>query len=207
MHEKFLSLPPLKQQKIINAGMEQFAIKGYARSSTNEITKDAHISKGLLFHYFRNKKEFYLFLVDHAVKVATEEFYLNLDKSETDIFNIWRNTAILKFNLMRKFPNIINFIMSAYFEEAEDVATELANIKKDFDPMHLKKIFKNVDASKFKDDIDIPKAMQVISWTMEGLIEQERNKAKHLPIQSFNIEETLQRIDHYLDVLKDCFYK
>ena len=62
MNEKFFSLPPEKQQRILNAGFRVFSQNSYKQSPTSEIAAEAGISKALLFHYFRNKQELYLFL-------------------------------------------------------------------------------------------------------------------------------------------------
>ncbi len=207
MNSKFFEMDVYKQRKIINAAMREFANKGYRKASTNEIVKDSGISKGLLFHYFRNKKELYLYLFDRAVEVANDEFYAGIDYTETDVLKIWRNMALLKFNLMRKFPEIINFIMSAYFEEAEEVVAELQVKKEKFNPAIVNELFNKIDTSKFKEDLEVGKALQVITWTMEGLIEQERSKARDVSVENFNIDETIEKIDHCLMVLKDCFYK
>ncbi|EEF68493.1 TetR/AcrR family transcriptional regulator, partial [Holdemania filiformis] len=66
MNEKFYELPPEKQQRIINAGLEVFGAHDYPQASTDDMTAKAEISKGLLFYYFKNKKEFYLFLFDYC---------------------------------------------------------------------------------------------------------------------------------------------
>ncbi|OLO26803.1 TetR family transcriptional regulator [Alkalihalophilus pseudofirmus] len=207
MNSKFFDIDPSKQKKIINAAMREFAHKGYRKASTNEIVKDSGISKGLLFHYFRNKKELYLYLFDRAVEIANHDFYAGIDYKETDVIKVWRNMALLKFNLMRQFPEIINFIMSAYFEETEEVVNELQGRKENFNPAKVNEFFKSIDASKFKEDLDVDKALQVITWTMEGVIEQERNKAKDMSVENYNLDETIEKIDHCLMVLKDCFYK
>ena len=57
MNEKFYLLPEEKQQKIINAGFRVFSQNSYKKSPMNEIADYAGISKSLLFHYFRNKRE------------------------------------------------------------------------------------------------------------------------------------------------------
>ena len=62
MNEKFFHLPEEKQQRILNAGFRVFSQNSYKRSPMSEIAAEAGISKSLLFFYFRNKKELYLFL-------------------------------------------------------------------------------------------------------------------------------------------------
>ena len=41
-----------KQDRMINAALKVFAMNGYQKASTDDIVKEAGISKGLLFHYF-----------------------------------------------------------------------------------------------------------------------------------------------------------
>ena len=60
INEKFYMLPKEKQQIIINAGLECFGQYGYQKANTERIALKAGISKALLFHYFINKKNFYL---------------------------------------------------------------------------------------------------------------------------------------------------
>ena len=62
MNEKFFHLPEEKQERILNSGFRVFSQNSYKKSPMSEIADDAGISKSLLFHYFRNKKELYLFL-------------------------------------------------------------------------------------------------------------------------------------------------
>ena len=62
MNEKFFSLPIEKQEAIINAGYRVFSENSYKKSPMSEIADAAGISKSLLFYYFHNKKELYLFL-------------------------------------------------------------------------------------------------------------------------------------------------
>ena len=72
MNEKFYFLPIEKQQRIINAGFRVFSQNTYKKSPMQEIADEAGISKSLLFHYFHNKKELYLFLWEKAADITIE---------------------------------------------------------------------------------------------------------------------------------------
>lgn len=67
--ETFLRLPEEKQQLIIREGLKEFSYKNYQDANTDEIIKACGISKGSLYHYFGNKKNFYLFLLSHSLAV------------------------------------------------------------------------------------------------------------------------------------------
>ena len=70
MNEKFFSLPEEKQLGIINAGYRVFSKNSYKKSPVSEIALEAGISKSLLFHYFKNKRELYLFLLENAAETT-----------------------------------------------------------------------------------------------------------------------------------------
>ena len=74
MNQKFFSLPEEKQQAIINAGYRVFSRNSYKNSPMSEIAEAAGISKSLLFHYFLNKKELYLFLWDKCAHTAHRQY-------------------------------------------------------------------------------------------------------------------------------------
>lgn len=86
MNEKFYSLPDSKQNAIINAGYKVFSLNSYKKSPMSEVAEAAGISKSLLFHYFRNKLEFYIFLWDKCAETTIE--YLTKYKcyEQTDLF-------------------------------------------------------------------------------------------------------------------------
>ena len=68
MNEKFFELKKEKQDRMINGAMKVFARNGYKRASTDDMVKEAGVSKGLWFHYFGNKLGLYDFIADYAVK-------------------------------------------------------------------------------------------------------------------------------------------
>ena len=95
MNEKFYCLPEEKQQRIINAGFQVFSDTSYRRAPVSDVAKAAGISKALLFHYFKNKKEFYLFLWGKAVETGTrilnekellsqQDFFAKFDRNEKE---------------------------------------------------------------------------------------------------------------------------
>ena len=72
MNDKFYNLPEEKQLLIINAAYKVFAKNSYKKAPMSEIAEEAQISKALLFHYFHNKLELYMYLWDNAAKITEE---------------------------------------------------------------------------------------------------------------------------------------
>ena len=69
MDEILKNIDAEKRDRIINSAIDEFAMYPYEKASTNNIVKNAGISKGLLFHYFENKQE----LVQHLPEILPED--------------------------------------------------------------------------------------------------------------------------------------
>jgi AcrR family transcriptional regulator len=200
---KFYTLEPEKQTRIINAALKEFAKNGYESASTNEIIKDADISKGSLFNYFKSKKELYFYLIDYVAEII-ENMYDEIDLNETDFFERIKDVGIIKFNIMKKVPQAFDFINALGKEQSADVISEIKSKSTIIIENGMTRIYKNIDFSKFRDDIDIDKTLNIINWTMLSFSEQQRNSLNSF--EDIGIE-ILGEWDDYFDIMKRCFYK
>lgn len=207
MISKFLGLETEKQTRILNAALKEFAQKGYKDASTNEIVKTAGISKGLLFHYFKNKKELFLFLYDYCIEVLVKDFYNKVDLSETDIIARLRQFTIVKLKMLDRYPDIIRFIEVAYMEDSIEVKNEVEERNNKLVDNNLKKAFEGIDISKFKEGIDVEKAINIIIWTFEGMGNAEIKKAKLTPEGEIDYKRIINDADVYIEMFKKWFYK
>ena len=94
---------------MINAALKLFAINGYKHASTDDIVKEAGISKGLLFHYFTNKMGLYSFLIDYSAKYMSFEFSRTIGE-EKDYFDYLEKLETAKLNVLRNYPYMSKFI-------------------------------------------------------------------------------------------------
>ncbi|OIK16020.1 TetR family transcriptional regulator [Bacillus sp. MUM 116] len=207
MFSKFLNLDQEKQDRIINAAIKKFAQKGYDNASTNEIVKEADISKGLLFHYFGNKKNMYLFLFDHFYEIIVDEFYKKINLEERDIFKRVRQAVTVKMELLNIYPDLFNFLSAAVMEDSKEVKLELDQRKKQLSKNNIGKLYEDIDLSLFRDDLDVQKALKIIFWTFEQFSEELIQRAKQSPTHEFNYDEAIQETEEYYEVLMKAFYK
>ncbi|EDL66360.1 TetR/AcrR family transcriptional regulator [Bacillus sp. SG-1] len=207
MDIKFFSIDQEKQDRILNAALKEFAMKGYKNASTNEIVREAGISKGLLFHYFKSKKDLYLFLFDHFVDILIEKMKQEVNWKVRDIFVRNREMAVVKMELFHEYPQVFDFFNGIFFEEDKDISKELEYRKNEFLSKNYRDMMKDIDTSQFREGVDIEKAVDIIAWSLEGFSNRIQAKVKGMNLQEINIEETLAQMDEYLNVLKNSFYK
>lgn len=87
----FVGLSKDKQDKIFVSAIKEFANKGYTLASTNNICKEALISKGSMFQYFETKEGLFFFVIRRAlaevINVYKKSYQLELENmSLRDIF-------------------------------------------------------------------------------------------------------------------------
>jgi TetR/AcrR family transcriptional regulator len=204
---KFLSLDTEKQDRIINAAIKEFAQKGYDNASTNEIVKEAGISKGILFHYFNNKKQLFFFLFDYCYNTVADEFYKKVDLTERDFFKRIRQAVQIKMKLQAKYPDILTFIQEAFIQDSAEIKVEFDKKKQELTAINTEIIYEGIDLSKFRDDVDVKKILKIISWTFEKMSDEELAKAKMIPGHTIDFERIYIEAEEYFEILIKCFYK
>ncbi|MGG0716992.1 TetR/AcrR family transcriptional regulator [Robertmurraya massiliosenegalensis] len=200
---KFHRLPSEKQVRIVNAAMKQFVQSGYEKASTNEIVKDAQISKGSLFNYFNNKKDLYLYLIVNALKFV-DLILAEVDISERDLFRRLSQIGFIKLKIQQKYPLVFEFLKSTQLEEALEVKNEIASIIGSVLDSSLIRIYENIDLSKFRPDVNPEKALHILNWTMRGFAEAQMEKVE--TFENVGIE-LMDEWNGYMEILKRSFYK
>jgi AcrR family transcriptional regulator len=59
------------RKRILEGALKEFSAKSYAEASLNNICNDNDISKGIIYHYFKDKDELYLLCVKECFDALT----------------------------------------------------------------------------------------------------------------------------------------
>ena len=122
MNEKFFLLPEEKQQRIINAGFRVFSQNSYKKSPVSEIADEAGISKSLLFYYFKNKRELYVFLWERCAQITIESLAKYGCYEGNDLFDMMYQGMKAKLEIMRNYPDIGAFAIKVFYEKDEEIS-------------------------------------------------------------------------------------
>ena len=170
MNPKFYSLPEEKKEKIINAGFHVFAQNSYKKSPVSEIADAAGISKSLLFHYFHNKKELYLFLWDTCARITIEEMERSGTYEQKDLFGGMDSGMQAKLRLMRRYPDIGVFAVRAFYEKDPEVSVEVRKSMGQHLSVHAARKLQEVDLEDFIPGIDLQMMYREMYWASEGCL-------------------------------------
>lgn len=136
----------LSQDKILNAAIIEFGTKSYENASLNNICSDNKISKGLIYHYFKNKDELYLC----CVKICFDELTRFLDSKKyvfTDFQKDINHYLALRYRFFYENPNYSNIFFNTVLQPPMHLKEQIKEIRKDFDAQGLqyyKNALKNI---------------------------------------------------------------
>lgn len=200
-----------KRDRIINAAITEFASYPFDKASTNEIVKNAGISKGLIFHYFGSKEGLYEHVTGFVLKKLFDEINENVKYEESDIFDRIKQIVIMKAKLSLKYPQLFDFIFMMISNETDKIDTK--SILKVYAKYGvnaqelLGKVYSyNIDYSLFKEGQDIASSINIIRWTLEKYSEEYIGSIGN-DLSSMDFDKINEDLDMYTIVLKKAFYK
>ncbi|MBP3319439.1 MAG: TetR/AcrR family transcriptional regulator [Ruminiclostridium sp.] len=170
MNEKFFALPQEKQQAILNAGYRVFSQNTYKNSPMSEIAQEAGISKSLLFHYFKNKKELYLFLWEQCAQMTIEHLTRNDCYGQTGLFESMYRGMYAKMEIIRDYPDMANFTIKAFYEKEPEICAAVQASYHRYFNFKADQFRWNLDPSQFVEGLDIEMMYREMYWASEGYL-------------------------------------
>lgn len=199
MNEKFFDLKKEKQDRMINAALKIFAINGYKHASTDDIVKEAGISKGLLFHYFTSKIGLYEFLYDYCVRFLSLELKTSVSSSESDFFSIMKAEEQGKIAVMRSYPYMQMFIDRSQNEDDEEAINTTLDMRSELQALY-DGFLNQVNPQPFKNDVDPAMVYTCLQYTLRGIMNEQ------LQLAAFNPDFYYNEAKRIIDMLKIMSY-
>lgn len=170
MNDKFFLLPKEKQEAIVNAGYRVFSRNSYKNSPMSEIASAAGISKSLLFHYFHNKKELYLFLWDKCAETTIEFLTEYGCYGQTGLVESMERGMKAKMEIMRLYPDMGFFAINAFYEKDLEINAAVQESYHKYFNLKADKTRINMDKEQFIEGIDVSMMYREMYWASEGYL-------------------------------------
>lgn len=200
MNAKFFDLKKEKQDRMINAALKVFSLHGYRHASTDDIVREAAISKGLLFHYFGSKLGLYAFIYDYSVRYMTLELKSTVSAEETDLFELVKQAECARMHAMRGYPYMQQFLNRSMCEDVSEALLAVEE-KRDMLLEAYAGIRSQMDFGKLPTGMDGEKLYKMLDLTIKGLM------TEHFQDASFQPEMLYEEIVDYLNMMKQIVYQ
>lgn len=201
MMNKTINIPEEKKEAVINASIEEFAKHEYKHAVLENIASNANISKSLLLYHFKTKKKLYEYVYNYVYEyiekiIADSNFY-----KIKDFFELMEYSFYKKLEMMEKHKFIFDFLIQGYFDESEDVK-EIVNNYKNKKQIDINSYFKNIDKTKFRDDVDIKDIIEIITYTSEGYLQSRKNMSMKI-----YKDDMIKQYSRWMKMFKQIAYK
>ncbi|MEW9699885.1 TetR/AcrR family transcriptional regulator [Paenibacillus sp. SI8] len=117
--EQFEEMRLLTIHKLKKSGLFLFARKGVAATNIKEIAKNANVSLGLIYHYYKSKDELYLSLANEAMDKSQSvlESFIHMNISAKDKIARFADTFLYA---VHKEDGIYYFILISQLYETDN---------------------------------------------------------------------------------------
>lgn len=189
------------KNKIINASIVEFAQFGFTNSSTNRIVKEAGISKGSLFQYFKNKEELYFYILDSVVGELLSDLKEQSTTLSHDFFERVIDYAMLEFTWYLENHDKYKMIVWAFTKNDTDLFRKVEVKYRSTS----ESIFHNLIEDTNIEGLGLDqKTIHLIKWVLKGFNDEFIYKAENqgpydLALLKYEYSEVLTK---YLEILK-----
>ncbi|MGI6694779.1 MAG: TetR/AcrR family transcriptional regulator [Christensenellales bacterium] len=159
--ETFDRIPQDKRDHIFTIAVSEFATKGYAAASINQIARKAGISIGSLYSYFDSKEDLFLAVVDKGYELL--ERALNGLKKEGPFRERLLDLLETALRYGEKHPDMNNLYLSLMTEELAPLSMRLSSQVEKISIAYYQQMLKKArDRGEVRADLDIPLAAYLI---------------------------------------------
>lgn len=200
----FLNLAPEEKDKVIDAALDEFADKDFEAASLNSIIARAGTSKGSMYHYFGNKEDLYLYLVNQTMKM--KEVFLKEALARTD-----KPLAEMSFfeNLEFQMLASVDFAVQHYREHqlgirlqnmAEGSLKErlIGELNMAFEDYVKNMVDKAIKAGEIRDDFDRDFVIRILKFTLMHFIDIYPDSKNIIADDSEALKEEARKLSSFL---------
>ncbi len=192
-----------KKDKILCAGLKEFSEHGFDKASTDRISKDAGVSKGLIFHYYGSKENLYLFAVNKCIDDILEEFN-NVKFDNLEFIDALIKIMELKYSFFLKNPMHYKILVNSFYNTPKKMLKKLEHRNSELRQMGINII---VDMIK-----DLPLKEGILSSDIAALVSSianaiENKYLSYLVSDAENIEKIYKDIkNEYIRLINIVMY-
>lgn len=150
----------LSRRKILDSALDEFGERGYGLSSVNNICSAGNISKGILYHYFKDKDELYLACVGELFDALTQYLQTALaDGSVTGEERLERYFDA-RLHFFHEHPLYNKLFCDVVIGPPPHLADMIRQIRTELDTLNISVLTELLQEVKLRSDVTIESAVE-----------------------------------------------
>jgi len=189
------------RQRILCAAMEEFSAKGYDGASLTAACTENGISKGIVYHHFKDKNELYLLCVEKCfdavttyLRTAAASFQGSLEEQLRQYFD-----ARLRF--FAENPLYLGIFSSAVFQPPAELAAEIAECRRAFDELNVCILTALLSGGSLRGGLTVPVIVEDFRMYMDFFNMRFKTACRRGSSPEYTLQEHEERCHRQLKIL------
>lgn len=156
-----------EKKKILEKCTEVFAEKGYDQTSVVMLAKEAGVSRTLILHHFKSKKDLYLEIVNRIINDFLVKSDYGFISDIPDFFEAREALSRFKFQFSFKNPIYYKIFLEVLSDPPTEISSEMELLFGDYKRKllgHWQQLFETV---KLREGVNREKAFELVQMTLD----------------------------------------
>lgn len=146
----------LSRKRILDAAVKEFSEKGYSGASLNTVCAEKGISKGIIYHYFKDKDELYLVCVKRCFDELTIHMKNSLACFQGTIEEKLQAYFEARMHFFTENPLMLGLYTAVAFNPPAPLRTEIAACRREFDAFSISVLTEFLNCENVRQGLTIP---------------------------------------------------
>ncbi len=143
----------LSRQKILESAIREFGEHGYGMGSINSICSDGDISKGALYHHFKDKDQVYLMCVGECFDALVSHLRRHLEQEGEDAKGRLERYFDARMEFFRENPLYQRIFCEVVISPPGHLADEIRKTKEAFDELNVEILGRFLEQALLRPDV------------------------------------------------------
>ncbi len=148
------------KDKILSSALIEFSENSFNEASLNSIVKRASISKGIIYHYFKNKDDLCMSLIQNFFNDLISYINQNFDRNDIDLKSSLHHYFLLRNKFFNAYPLYLNFYYNITSNPPNHLIENIKEVRMTFDQLNEKLLIDLLSKTKLHPDLTISDALE-----------------------------------------------
>lgn len=148
------------RQRILEGALKEFSAKNFTEGSVNNICNDNDISKGIIYHYFKDKDELYLLCVKECFDALTSYLSDAVKTLNGTVEEHLRGYFDARIRFFNENPLFLNLFCNAIINPPMHLLRAIGEVKSEFDTLNISVLTELLNRVSLRSGISVSEVVE-----------------------------------------------
>lgn len=187
-------------EKIMSSAVKEFNIHGYDSASMNRICADGKISKGIIYHYFKDKDELYLKCIQDCYQTLAD-YYASQQFHELDIEDGFKAYMNVRMKFFEEHPEFRGLFFNALLKTPITLRKQVTEARKTIDDFNLSFYEAILSKSTLRNSLSLKQAIKYLDMQQTAFNDYFRKEAEEQEDFQTVINKHEDMLNEWIDIV------